>query len=144
MFSMCSELTPRARIPDTRIPQLMQPWPQINKTLQYFVAKAFFVNIIKNNLEHHQRLVFNRLHSLFWFTLNAHTLNNKMYTNLAKLLTDFLCFKICGRHAGSSSQKGFQNRGTYKAFVLKYFAILQIWWMEFFFTYKGSPWVFFH
>ena len=25
MFSMCSELTPRARIPDTRIPQLMQP-----------------------------------------------------------------------------------------------------------------------
>ena len=26
MFSMCSELSPRARIPDTRIPQLMQPW----------------------------------------------------------------------------------------------------------------------
>ena len=26
MFSMCSSLTPRARIPDTRIPQLMQPW----------------------------------------------------------------------------------------------------------------------
>ena len=26
MFSMCSELTLRARIPDTRIPQLMQPW----------------------------------------------------------------------------------------------------------------------
>ena len=26
MFSMCSELTPRARILDTRIPQLMQPW----------------------------------------------------------------------------------------------------------------------
>ena len=25
MFSMCSELTPRARILDTRIPQLMQP-----------------------------------------------------------------------------------------------------------------------
>ena len=25
MCSMCSELTPRARIPDTRIPQLMQP-----------------------------------------------------------------------------------------------------------------------
>ena len=23
---MCSELTPRARIPDTRIPQFMQPW----------------------------------------------------------------------------------------------------------------------
>ena len=27
MFSMCSELTPHARIPDTRIPQLMQPCP---------------------------------------------------------------------------------------------------------------------
>ena len=26
MFSMCSELTPRARIQDTRIPQLVQPW----------------------------------------------------------------------------------------------------------------------
>ena len=26
MFSMCSELTPCARIPDTRIPQFMQPW----------------------------------------------------------------------------------------------------------------------
>ena len=25
MFSMCSELTPHARIPDTRIPQFMQP-----------------------------------------------------------------------------------------------------------------------
>ena len=28
MFSMCSELTPRARILDTRIPQLMQPCMQ--------------------------------------------------------------------------------------------------------------------
>ena len=26
MFSMCSEPTPGALIPDTRIPQLMQPW----------------------------------------------------------------------------------------------------------------------
>ena len=25
MFSMCSELTPRAHVPDNRIPQLMQP-----------------------------------------------------------------------------------------------------------------------
>ena len=29
MFSMCSELAPRAHIPDTRIPQLMQPWPGV-------------------------------------------------------------------------------------------------------------------
>ena len=33
MFSMCSELTPLARIPDTRIPQLMQPWLKDSKTL---------------------------------------------------------------------------------------------------------------
>ena len=26
MFSMCSELAPRAHVPDNRIPQLMQPW----------------------------------------------------------------------------------------------------------------------
>ena len=32
MFSMCSELTPRARIPDTRIPQLMQPCNDRNNT----------------------------------------------------------------------------------------------------------------
>ena len=30
---MCSELTPRARIPDTRIPQLMQPWPPPSSSL---------------------------------------------------------------------------------------------------------------
>ena len=30
MFSMCSELAPRARIPDTKIPQLMQPWSVLN------------------------------------------------------------------------------------------------------------------
>ena len=30
---MCSELTPRARIPDTRIPQLMQPWWQLRRHL---------------------------------------------------------------------------------------------------------------
>ena len=38
MFSMCSELTPRARIPDTRIPQFMQPWLWLLKrsTIQPF------------------------------------------------------------------------------------------------------------
>ena len=33
MFSMCSELTPRAPIPDTRIPQLMQPCHSPSKTV---------------------------------------------------------------------------------------------------------------
>ena len=33
MFSMCSELTPRAHVPDNRIPQLMQPWWQLRRHL---------------------------------------------------------------------------------------------------------------
>ena len=32
MFSMCSELTPRVRIPDTRIPQDMQPCADLGLT----------------------------------------------------------------------------------------------------------------
>ena len=32
MFSMCSELTPRAHVPDNRIPQLMQPCSLQRKT----------------------------------------------------------------------------------------------------------------
>ena len=35
MFSMCSELTPRARIPDTRLPQLMQPCEEQGRTGKY-------------------------------------------------------------------------------------------------------------
>ena len=33
MFSMCSELAPRAHIPDTRIPQLMQPCLWVGQNL---------------------------------------------------------------------------------------------------------------
>ena len=121
---------------------------EIIKTWQYIVAKAFFVNSIKNNLEHHQRLIFNRLHSLFWFTLNAHILNNKMFPNLAKLLTEFLCFKICGRHAGSSSQKGFQNRGTYiQGVCVKIFCHFTIVITSIFLhrqRFMNSAWIFFH
>ena len=40
MFSMCSELTPRAPIPDTRIPQLMQPWQHPSRTLVQLIGKA--------------------------------------------------------------------------------------------------------
>ena len=39
MFSMCSELTPRARIPDIRIPQLMQPC--VNDVLGMLLNKLF-------------------------------------------------------------------------------------------------------
>ena len=38
MFSMCSELTPRARIPDTRIPQLMQPCLQQSRVSNIFLG----------------------------------------------------------------------------------------------------------
>ena len=36
MFSMCSELTPCALIPDSRIPQLMQPWWVIMYSGEFF------------------------------------------------------------------------------------------------------------
>ena len=38
MFSMCSELTPRPRIPDTGIPQLMQP--RIPQLMQPWITVA--------------------------------------------------------------------------------------------------------
>ena len=38
MFTMCSELTPRARIPDTRIPQLMQPCSASDFLLMYLYS----------------------------------------------------------------------------------------------------------
>ena len=41
MFSMCSKLTPRARIPDTRIPQLMQPWVRSAFGNVYFIVPPF-------------------------------------------------------------------------------------------------------
>ena len=41
MFSMCSELTPRAHVPDNRIPQLMQPWLGISN-LEIFYGKFFW------------------------------------------------------------------------------------------------------
>ena len=40
MFSMCSELIPRARIPDARIPQHMQPCTQVSHI--HFIVESFF------------------------------------------------------------------------------------------------------
>ena len=63
MFSMCSELTPRARIPDTRIPQLMQPclgpWKtirlQVDRWLQETPRRKwwFFVTDTQTHTLHH-------------------------------------------------------------------------------------------
>ena len=47
MFSMCSEHTPRARIPDTRIPQLMQPWSRVSFQISSKIAIHLFEKIIK-------------------------------------------------------------------------------------------------
>ena len=40
MFSMCSELTPRAPVPDNRIPQLMQPCLE-----QFVLVKSLLISI---------------------------------------------------------------------------------------------------
>ena len=45
MFSMCSELTPRAHVPDNRIPQLMQPWEQENVHLKKELARLKGTNL---------------------------------------------------------------------------------------------------
>ena len=45
MFSMCSELTPRARIPDTRIPQFMQPYSKDDLVSE---KMTYDFNVIKN------------------------------------------------------------------------------------------------
>ena len=46
MFSMCSELTPRAHVPDNRIPQLMQPCEDSKRkkrnSLSLLTDKAIF------------------------------------------------------------------------------------------------------
>ena len=51
MFSMCSELTPRARILDTRIPQLMQPCTHRCLMIDSTMAKKFhffYMSIYRN------------------------------------------------------------------------------------------------
>ena len=55
MFSMCSELTPRAPIPDTRIPQLMQPWHQrsvihFESTYHFDQRGRQFLTVFNNNI----------------------------------------------------------------------------------------------
>ena len=47
MFSMCSELTPRAPIPDTRIPQLMQPCCLVYQKITLFhCSKILYTTIM--------------------------------------------------------------------------------------------------
>ena len=48
MFSMCSELTPRARIPDSRIPQFMQPCIYVNLNIDINISINVNININAN------------------------------------------------------------------------------------------------
>ena len=50
MFSMCSELTPRARIPDTRIPQYMQPCQGLSTSRTTRNTNYTFPFMINNGL----------------------------------------------------------------------------------------------
>ena len=60
---MCSELTPRAHIPDTRIPQLMQPW-------QYEQCKLSFSRSLWGVLLHLCWSFFHpRIHIICWRNL---------------------------------------------------------------------------
>ena len=57
MFSMCSELTPRAPIPDRRIAQFMQPW------WDYWDVRWFVIGWIWNYNDYVLKAVFSDAHS---------------------------------------------------------------------------------
>ena len=72
---MCSELTPRARIPDTRIPQLMQPCPWDAEQVQ--VIKIFIYCLFVWTLWSGPRLALGSLKTLnFNFLFTAVTLDS--------------------------------------------------------------------
>ena len=50
MFSMCSELTPRAPVPDNRIPQLMQPCLTPSPILLLYVFNLEVHNMPRGHL----------------------------------------------------------------------------------------------
>ena len=58
MFSMCSELTPRAPVPDNRIPQLMQPCFQTDQNSSIIPVRNYHNVIEKNNFSYlHEALL---------------------------------------------------------------------------------------
>ena len=68
MFSMCSELAPRAHIPDTRIPQLMQP------------CSESFNNLLFKNMSLHRCIRFSLYLSLsLSLYLSLHSVFQKIY-----------------------------------------------------------------
>ena len=56
MFSMCSQLTPRAHIPDTRIPQLMQPWMYIYSLTRDGDVFLVFKSLARNSFLKRDRI----------------------------------------------------------------------------------------
>ena len=53
MFSMCSELTPRAHIPDNRIPQLMQPCLLNNRIRSFILSSSWSQRKPSNKITRH-------------------------------------------------------------------------------------------
>ena len=68
MFSMCSELTPRAHVPDNRI-QLMQPWSWVETvSMKYSVGIASRRKVEKSCSNCLQRKRSNQYSKKFWST----------------------------------------------------------------------------
>ena len=51
MFSMCSEFTPRAPVPDNRIPQLMQPCSYITMPIKERIGIYVWQSKVKHTLQ---------------------------------------------------------------------------------------------
>ena len=75
MFSMCSELTPRAHVPDNRIPQLMQPCLEHNfqptwNTI-FNQPEAQFPTNLKHNFQPTSNTIFNQPQTQLSTSLNT-------------------------------------------------------------------------
>ena len=68
MFSMCSELTPRAPILDSRIAQFMQPCRQVNCSLHADKASAYVGTEDHANLFMRQSILL-REHCINYFNI---------------------------------------------------------------------------
>ena len=63
MFSMCSELTPRACVPDARIPQFMQPWEHLTKPINHVHSIDCWEKQTKKGMDSSAQYVFYRIFS---------------------------------------------------------------------------------
>ena len=92
MFSMCSEFTPRARIPDSRIPQLMQPCESVEFFGQIEMAKRIDRKTLTESIDRDISVIFD-FRNLFknidyWILWNWF---QSMFCLLMKLQRCWLC-----------------------------------------------------